>query len=71
MAWENTPAGNWEISNNIGVCSKHFVDDDHISFFSAKNERGYRRKSGDPSTRPWLKDDAFPTGFPGCPKTAL
>ena len=61
-------AGKWKITDNVGICSKHFVKEDIVTEFTPSNDRGKRKKKGERLAKPYLKDDAVPTIFPDCPK---
>ena len=60
-------ASDWKSTANTGICSKHFVEDDIVREATTSNSRGKRKRKGDDLVKAYLKDDAFPTIFPGCP----
>ena len=60
--------GKWEITNNVGICSKHFMKEDIVFECMPSNDRGKRKKKGEQLAKPYFRDDAVPTIFPNCPK---
>ena len=60
--------GDKKITDNIGLCSKHFVAEDFVTESSSSNARGNRKRKGQKLDKPYLKADAIPTIFPNCPE---
>ena len=57
--------GNWEVTKNTFICSKHFVSTDFLSESQDSNNR--RKKTGTQLKYRYLKSNAYPTLFPNCP----
>ena len=60
-------ANGWKFTANNGICSKHFVEEDIVREATTANSRGRRKKKGDSLLKSYVKSDAYPTIFPGCP----
>ena len=60
--------GDWNITNHSFICSKHFQDSDLVyDTLDSNNRRKRKLQKGDLKYR-YVKENAFPTIFPNCPK---
>ena len=57
----------WKFTENTGIGSKHFIDEDIVTEATTSNSRGKCKKKGHGLVHVYVKDDAYPTIFPGCP----
>ena len=65
--WESKihRCGNWEVTKNTFICSKHFLSTDFLSESQYSNNRR-KKKTGTQLKYRYLKSNAYPTLFPNC-----
>ena len=42
--WKVPRAGKWNITDNVGICSKHFVKEDIVTQCTPSNDRGREKR---------------------------
>ena len=64
----NFPRGDWKVTDQTFICSKHFTASDFITERRDSNTTRSTKKKDTELKYRFLKDDAYPTIYPNCPQ---